>query len=98
MFILLWRGGVNWAIEREVVFIDRLFQRGLSFVLCMRCVHFVKLALDTGQDEPKGGLQYIARQNRGSGKAGRVSEGEKSCCGLYSTCVTSNRWTNAVYV
>jgi hypothetical protein len=43
------------VIEREVVFIDRLFQRGLSFVPCMRCVHFVKLALDTGQDEPKGG-------------------------------------------
>ena len=53
----------------------------------MRYVRFAKLALDTGQDEPKGGLQYIARQNRGSGKAGGVSEGEKSCCGiLFHVC------------
>lgn len=74
-------------MDGEVVFIDRLFQRGLSFVLCMRYVRFAKLVLDTGQDEPKGGLQYIARQNRGSGKAGRVSEGEKSCCGiLFHVC------------
>ena len=81
-------------MDGEVVFIDRLFQRGLSFVLCMRYVRFAKLALDTGQDEPKGGLQYIARQNRGSGKAGRVN----LVVEFYSTCVESNRWTNAVYV
>lgn len=63
----------------------------------MRYVRFAKFALDTGQDEPKGGLQYIARQNRGSGKAGRVSEGDL-VVEFYSTCVESNRWTNAVYV